>query len=242
MKNKKYPRKEIIDLLAEGNLEKLLDKAAEIHGHYCSYVALGVRAVYEAFKRLGIIENSGMEQILAVVECNNCFVDGIQAVSGCTLGNNALIYKDMGKTAVTFIDRDKAKAVRVSVKYDPRSMSGTPEQTEAMDLFDRAVKKREELSPREKERMMELWTKLSFSILELPQNEVFEIKETTPPVMEYAPIFESVKCSICGEKVMETRIRMQEQNPVCLDCAKENYWIVAGRGIHPVSKRIIDEK
>ncbi|MCL4502615.1 MAG: FmdE family protein [Deltaproteobacteria bacterium] len=39
--------------------------------------------------------------MVAIVECNNCFTDGIQAVTGCTFGNNALIFQDLGKTAVT---------------------------------------------------------------------------------------------------------------------------------------------
>ncbi len=238
MENKKDPRKEIKSLLAEGDLKKLLDKAAEIHGHYCSHVALGVRAVHIAFRELGIVESSGMEDIMAVVECNNCFIDGIQAVSGCTLGNNAMIYKDMGKTAVTFIDRGKDKGVRLVVSYDPQEGSKTPEEKEAMVLFDRAIKRREELSSGEKERMMYLWTKLSFSILEKDENELFDVKKTDAYKMEYAPIFESIKCSSCGEKVMETRIRMKGRKPVCLECTADNYWVVAGRGIHPVTKRI----
>jgi formylmethanofuran dehydrogenase subunit E len=28
--------------------------------------------------------NTGMEELVAIVECNNCFVDGIQVVTGCT--------------------------------------------------------------------------------------------------------------------------------------------------------------
>ncbi len=36
-----------------------------------------------------------MEDLAAIVEVNACFADGVQAVSGCTLGNNALIYRDI---------------------------------------------------------------------------------------------------------------------------------------------------
>ena len=160
MKSKENPRKEIKTLLAEGSLTKLLEKAAEIHGHYCSYVALGVRATYVAFRELGIIESTGMEEIMAVVECNNCFVDGIQAISGCTFGNNALIYKDLGKTAVTFVRRDKNKAIRIIVKPSSDEEQKGPEAKEAMVLFDKAVKRREELTTGESKRMKELWTKI----------------------------------------------------------------------------------
>jgi len=237
MENKEDPRKAIKELLAKGDLEKLLDKAAEIHGHYCSHVALGVRATYAAFKELGIIESTGMEEIMVVVECNNCFVDGIQAISGCTLGNNALIYKDFGKTAATFINRKDGKAVRVIVKYDPEKMKQDPQAKEAMALFDRAVKKREKLDAGERTRMMELWTKMSFDILKKPECEVFNIKSVKTQNLEYAPIFESIKCSACQESVMESRIRMKAAKPVCIACAGDEYWIVAGRGIHPVGRK-----
>ncbi|TDA32815.1 MAG: hypothetical protein DSO02_03405 [Hadesarchaea archaeon] len=30
------------------------------------------------------------ERLLALVECNSCFTDGVQVATGCTLGNNCL--------------------------------------------------------------------------------------------------------------------------------------------------------
>ncbi len=234
MENKKDPRETVKKLLAAGDLEKLLDRAAEMHGHYCSYLALGVKAVYVAYKRLGITENTGMEDIMAIVECNNCFVDGIQALSGCTLGNNALIYKDLGKTAVTFFKRKEKEGLRISVKLSSEQMKDNPDAEEALALFDRAVKKREKLTPQEQEHMKELWTKMSFDVLSKPEDDVFDMKKVEPEILEYAPVFESIKCSVCGEDVMETHIRMRKNNPVCISCMNENYWMVAGRGIHPV--------
>lgn len=233
-RNKKDPRNVIRNLLSAGDLEKLLDRAAEIHGHYCSYLALGVKAVYAAYKRLGITESTGMEEIMAIVECNNCFVDGIQALSGCTLGNNALIYKDLGKTAVTFFRRGEKEGLRISVKFSFEKIKDDPDAREALALFDRVVKKRKKLTLQEQERMKELWTKMSFDVLSKPEDDVFNIKRVDVKTMEYSPIFESVKCSVCGEDVMETRIRMRENRPVCISCANDNYWMVAGRGIHPM--------
>ncbi len=237
MQNKKDPREEIKKMMAKGDLEGLLDKAGEIHGHYCSHVALGVMATYVGFKKLGIADSTGMEEILAVVECNNCFVDGIQGISGCTLGNNAMIYKDFGKTAVTFIDRKTNKAVRLVSKYSAPDEAKDPEAAEAMALFDRAVKKREKLAPAEMERMKELWAKMSFAMLSKPENELFDVKPVDPEKIAYAPIFDSVKCSVCGESAMETRARMKASQPVCIPCAGDQYWMVAGRGIHPVEKK-----
>jgi formylmethanofuran dehydrogenase subunit E len=222
-------------------MEKLLERAAEIHGHYCSHMALGVRATCAAFRELGVTRSTGMEEVLAVVECNNCFVDGIQAVSGCTLGNNAMIYKDLGKTAVTFVRRDQGKAVRVVAEYDRDRMASDADGREAAVLFDKAVKQRKELEPEESARMRELWTSLSFSLLEKEESAVLNIKKVKPPVIEYAPIFESAECSICGEKVMETRAVVKDGKPACSTCSGGEYWILAGRGIHPVAKRIIND-
>jgi len=237
MEKQKDPRHEIKSMLAKGDLDGLLGKAGEIHGHYCSHVALGVMATYIAFKKLEIIDSTGMEEILAIIECNNCFVDGIQAISGCTLGNNALIYKDFGKTVVTFINRKTNKAVRLVSKYSAPDAAKDPEAAEAMALFDRAVKKREKLAQPKMERMKELWTKMSFRMLSKPENELFDVKFVDPETIAYAPIFDSITCSVCGESAMETRVRMKDAKPVCIPCAGNEYWMVAGRGIHPVEKK-----
>ena len=78
------PRAPIEELIRQGDLEGLLRKAGELHGHFCPYVALGVRAGYLALTALGIEQNLGMEEALAVVETNNCFSDGIQVITGWT--------------------------------------------------------------------------------------------------------------------------------------------------------------
>lgn len=232
----KDPREEIKKMLDEGNLEELLQKAASLHGHYCSYLALGVRSTYTAFRELGISESSGMEEIVAVVECNNCFIDGIQAISGCTFGNNSMIYRDYGKTAVTFNRKKENEAIRISVKDYKETIKNVPYVEEAQALFDRAVKKREKLTSEESRRMKELWTALAFKILELPEKDIFKISKREFEKVEYAPIFDSAVCSTCGEQVMETRARIKENKILCIPCAGAEYSMVAGKGIHPARK------
>ncbi len=56
------------------------------------------------------------EEILAVVETNNCFTDGVQVATGCTLGNNSLVYLDLGgKTALTLVKRGEWEGVRIYI-------------------------------------------------------------------------------------------------------------------------------
>ena len=54
-----------------------------------------------------------MENLLAIIEVNACFADGVQAVSGCTLGNNSLIYRDLAKHAVTFVSTNEKEGLRI---------------------------------------------------------------------------------------------------------------------------------
>jgi formylmethanofuran dehydrogenase subunit E len=68
----------------------LLKKSGELHGHFCNYLSYGIIAGVYALKKLGV-SHTGMEELIAITETNNCFSDGIQMVTGCTFGNNALI-------------------------------------------------------------------------------------------------------------------------------------------------------
>jgi formylmethanofuran dehydrogenase subunit E len=225
------PREHIENNLKKGNLKALLNKAAEIHGHYCTFLALGVKATYLAFKKLDIIKNPGMEELMVITECNNCFIDGIQAISGCTLGNNAMIYKDLGKTAATFWPRAKKKALRIVVNPYEKIQDTSPEAQEMDSLFDRRIKKREALSPEEEKRFYELSILQSFQMLDRPDDEIFKLEWTKPEKLKYAPILDSMICSQCGESVMESHVRFKENTPFCLNCYSTEYFMVAGRGI-----------
>lgn len=223
------PRKGIEELIRRGDLEGLLNRAGELHGHFCPYLALGVRAGYIGLRALEIERNVGMEKVLAIVETNNCFSDGIQVVTGCSFANNALIYKDLGKTAVT-IARRQGRGVRVALNAD-YSEAFASRHPEAQALFDRVVVNREEPTEEERNKLMRLWAETSFAQLELAEDEVFDVKWVNVDVPPFAPIFASVTCSVCGDKVMETRMRIQDGKPVCLTCAGAEYYLLDGSGI-----------
>jgi formylmethanofuran dehydrogenase subunit E len=226
-----HPRSEIQWLLQQGETGKVLEMAGMLHGHYCPGLALGVNAVRAGFDKLGIKDNTGMEEIMAVVECNSCFVDGIQFAAGCTLGNNALVYQDIGKTAVTFYRRSGGAAVRLCVKSYDIEAGSEEERREGDALFEKAVKRRERLSDAESRRLKELWIKRSFATVAAPAEKIFSISGIAPPVFAFAPILDSQECSVCGEKVMETRTRFRSGKPLCIPCASEEYRMVVGKGI-----------
>lgn len=229
------PRRQIKELLKTGRLTDLLIQTAGLHGHYCPGVAFGVKAGYAGLKRLGF-DNTGMEELIAIVECNNCFVDGVQMSTGCTFGNNALVYKDLGKTAVTIVSRKVDSAVRLVLK--PRAWSSanaTDKEKEAADLFRRVVKERQK-DPEALTRMQQLWKELSFETVEKPEEELFEIKEISAELPEYAPIVDSAVCNICDEEFMSTKDAGANSGSVCLNCAKADIMAVLGKGICVLKK------
>lgn len=223
------PRAAIEHLVEQGDLEGLLRKAGELHGHFCPYLSYGVRAAYVALRQLGIESNTGMEKVVAIVETNSCFSDGVQMVTGCTFGNNALIYEDVGKTAVTVAKRDET-AIRVALKQGV-SDSFAARYPEAHELFQRIVVRREEVAEEDSARMMRLWAETSFGELALPDEELFNVESKTIRPPAYAPIFASVTCSVCGESVMETRARLREGKPACMQCAGTEHYVLDGSGI-----------
>ncbi len=223
--NRAHPRQDIEKAVAAGDLRKLLEITGMLHGHFCPFSALGVKAGARAMRELDA-GSTGMEELIAVVETNNCFSDGVQIVTGCSFGNNALIFRDYGKTAFTLARRGGA-GFRVSVRAD-RVMESRPAET--TELFEKVVVQRAGSASEEK-RLAVLWKELAFQLLELPDETVFHMRRTTVEVPPYARIFSSATCSVCGESVMETRVRIRGGEPVCLACSGQEYYQLSGDGI-----------
>jgi formylmethanofuran dehydrogenase subunit E len=191
---------------------------------------MGVKAAALAMRELGA-KSTGMEEVVAIVETNSCFADGVQLVTGCSLGNNALIYRDYGKTALT-LARRTGEAVRVAVKPDGLSLE--KREPEAMALFKKVVKERQG-TEEDSQKLRRTWVELSFKMLDLPDEELFTISRIKVKVPEYAGIFPSVKCSMCGENTMEPRARIRDGKFVCLPCSGQAYFQLTGNGMSEVT-------
>jgi formylmethanofuran dehydrogenase subunit E len=210
--NRDNPRQEIEDAISAGNLPGLLEITGLLHGHFCP--------------------GSAMEEVVAIVETNACFSDGVQMVTGCSFGNNALIYRDYGKTVVTLAKRT-GEGVRIAALFERVMKERTPE---AADLWEKVVVKRSG-SEAESRRLNELWKELSFRVLDIPDEEVLDIKTVNIDVPSYARIFASVNCSVCGESIMEPRARVKDGKPVCLGCSEHDYYQLTGDGLSLVARR-----
>ncbi|MFP4050770.1 MAG: FmdE family protein [Thermoplasmata archaeon] len=236
MNDNSSPRKEIWNLIRKDDLDTLLDKAAVLHGHYCPGLAVGVRAAYTAVKKMDV-EPEGMEDVLAIMETNNCASDGVQFVTGCTFGNNSLIFRDLGKTAVTLTKRD-GTGIRLVSKPDAGE-EWSDEFPEYSELFEKVVTNREG-DEEDHKKFNRLAKKVSHHVVNIPTEDLFKIEEVEVNIPEYAPIHESHICDDCGESVMATRTVNDDDEVVCLECSESDYRELTGFGI--ICRDEIDEE
>ena len=227
------PRQDFVRSICAGDRARLLVKAAEIHGHFCPGVAVGVMAALYGLRSLGVetqVFDGIMEDLLAIVELNACFVDGIQAVSGCTLGNNALIYRDLGRMAVTFTRRGLGKGFRVRLRADFKDLVNRL-APEFYPLMEKVIMQRKG-GAEDMDAFREQGRRAAFGLIELDFTDIFRTQWVSPQLPDYAPISPLVTCPRCNEAVLATKtVTRGETGGMCLACTGQPAWQVDGRGI-----------
>ena len=222
------PRFNILKFISRGETDQLLKLAGQIHGHYCPGLAMGVMASAHAMEVLRG-KSDGMEDLLAFVETNNCFADGVQYVTGCTFGNNALIFKDFGKNAVSLVHRD-GTGVRVRAVNDIRDQLGQA-YPEFQHLFEEVVV-RQNHNENLVSRFQRASREASFGMLKLSFQDLFVSENIQMEVPSYAPIEESLVCDHCGESFMASRGKQQNGKNICKACLGSYHPFLSGHGIH----------
>ncbi|OGP71141.1 MAG: hypothetical protein A2Z73_06245 [Deltaproteobacteria bacterium RBG_13_60_28] len=239
------PRQALEQMIRSGDLEGLLHQAEAFHGHRCPFLALGVKAGQYALNYLQDHHHEhehghshghshAPEEVVAVLEGINCFTDGIQAVTGCTLGNNGLIVKDLGKTAVTVARKRDGAAVRLAVRPDFRE-GMFARYPAAGPLFEKVMVQRQ-ATAEERHRFQHLWEAIARRELEVPLEEQFVVAKQTIRLPDTARKMETAVCSRCGEGVLAAKVKAQDGQNLCLACAGEGYYLLSGRGIESFPK------
>lgn len=191
---------------------KTFDEIVDFHGHACPGLAFGYRVALLALKELG--ERAEDEELVAIVENNSCAVDAVQVVTGCTFGKGNLLFRDYGKQVYTFIKRPSGEGIRISVDWtfpeetaEEKLMWNRYIQGERFDEVLRAVHGRK--------------TKKIDMILSAAEGDLFKISQGTMALPEEAKIYASLRCAVCGEKMMEPKARVKNGEIVCMPCFKE---------------------
>ncbi|UNC93001.1 FmdE family protein [Candidatus Contubernalis alkaliaceticus] len=189
------------------------EKAVEFHGHVCPGLAYGYRAAMEYLKRMEAGPSKD-EEVVAIVETDNCGVDAIQVLTSCTFGKGNLIFKDYGKNVFTFASRDTQEGLRISLKHGAMEKVAPEGWKELREkLFSGGEVKEEERQLFKKHH-----AELTQIILNVPVEEIFEIKTVKVDLPFKAKLFDSVQCGFCGEGIMEPRARVKEGKFACPEC------------------------
>lgn len=185
------------------------NSAVEFHGHACPGLSIGYRVAELAADRFR--DRSVDEELVAVAENKSCAVDAIQAINGCTCGKGNLIIKEYGKHVYTYFKRGDKKALRISLKPD-----ALPQDEKHTTLF--AKIKEGSASPEEIQEFRNSHDAKSQRILEMPEEELFWIKEVEIEPPEKAIVYPTLICSNCGEGFMEPLGRIKNGKIVCIPC------------------------
>jgi len=154
------------------------------HGHACPGLAIGYRMSLAGLEALASVRATD-EELVAITENDACGVDALQCLTGCTFGKGNLRFRDYGKSVYTLYCRTTLRGVRVLFHG-----GGFPE----------------ELRDDREARMA--W------ILSAPEEEMISVTPVTLEEPEPAAVHRTVSCSVCGEGVMETRLR----DGMCVPC------------------------
>ena len=222
------PRIDIQNLIHNKKTDLLMLRAGVLHGHFCPGLAMGVMAATHAMNELNT-DSDGLEDLLAITETNNCFSDGVQYVTGCSFGNNALVFRDTGKTAFTLAKRD-GKGIRISSKNESRNII-QQNFPDFQNLYRQVVAEQirdAELVTEYKKSALER----AFGTLSIPFEELFEVQQIHTEIPSYASIHDSVICSGCGKSLMQSRSIVKNNEYYCYPCSGKKYPVLDGNGIH----------
>ena len=189
----------------------LFKKCLDFHGHLCPGLAMGYQAATAGMAWLAA-QRAEDEEIVAVVETDACGCDAIQVVTGCTFGKGNFIYRDYGKTAFTFFNRDTGKGVRLARRPEEQD----PLSPEHRTLLDKI--RQDSATPEEHAAFDNLHTAAARRILDQPPEALFTLTEVDVPLPEKARIEPSVNCARCGEPTMATKLETVDGQNVCRGC------------------------
>jgi formylmethanofuran dehydrogenase subunit E len=226
------PRKHIVAYIEKNDTAALLDLSVQMHGHYCPGIALGVMAAQFAMKEMKI-RTDGLEDFIAITETNNCFSDGVQFVTGCSFGNNALIFNDLGKTAFSLVDR-KGNGIRVATLPSSRDYIRT--FTKEFTAKYKKVVKEQDRTKQEKNAFKKYGKLAAHKVLTLDFYQIFKTDPVQASIPDYAPSHESFLCESCQETIMSSRVQEINNKYYCLDCSQADYMQLSGFGIQKINK------
>lgn len=189
----------------EAALEAALAESARYHRHgVCPRQILGARIGLHAGALLGLHLPRTDKRLVAIVETDGCFVDGLAAATGCRLGSRTLRLEDEGKVAATFVDTMTGRAWRL--------VPATGIRERALAYAPRAQTRREAQL-------------VAYRIM--PASELLWVQRVefvTPLDALLSRPDALTRCDACGEEIINGRERRLGDRSVCRACAGLSYY------------------
>lgn len=186
------------------DIQHLIEISMKDHDHLCPRQILGIRIGLAGMMAVGFHEPTGNKQLLTFVETDGCFVDGVIAATGCTVGHRTLRVEDYGKVAATFINVQTGHAVRVSPRQDVRERASAFIPEEPRHYFAQLL-----------------------AYQSMPDEKMFLFQEVTLKKSIGEIVSRPglrVCCSQCGEEIMNEREIIRDGVPYCRACSGDGYY------------------
>jgi formylmethanofuran dehydrogenase subunit E len=189
------------------NLQTLLEKSTQDHHRLCPRQILGVRMGLLGLQTLGYPEPPDKKFILVISETDGCFVDGLTAATGCSVGHRTMRIEDYGKVAAVFVDVVIGKTVRIAPTLDVRQKAYA-------------------YAPGESRRYLAQLQ--AYQVM--PDEEMFTVTPvllTTPLDVLLSRPGVRVNCDLCDEEIMNKREIHTDGMTLCQACAHGGYYQLA---------------
>ena len=185
-------------------LEELLQRSAELHHHLCPRQVLGVRMGLLGGRLLELVVPQRDKRLLAIVETDGCASDGVAVATNCWVGRRTMRVLDFGKVAVTFVDTQTNRAMRIAPSQQSRHLA---------EQYAATAESR--------------WHAYLLGYQHMPDAELFSVR----PVQLRFSLEEllskesyRVICAHCGEEVTNQREVIQDGRTLCRPCAGHGYY------------------
>jgi formylmethanofuran dehydrogenase subunit E len=190
------------------DLTPFLEIASRGHSHLCPRQILGVRIGLAGMAVLGFGGPSLKKHLLAISETDGCFVDGLSAPTGCSVGQRTLRVVDYGKVAAVLVDVDTERAVRLAPALGVRewALEYAPEE------------------PNHYMAQMQAYQVMPDDVL----LNIQQVRLTTPIEEILSRPRVRVKCDACGDEIINEREVVIEGKAYCLSCSGKGYYIQVG--------------
>lgn len=140
----------------EKQLKVMISDAQKLHGHLGPFLVIGVRMGAIARRALSVPGDqcAGLKANVKVplFPPFSCLLDGIQAATNCTVGNQRLTIENSEDICANFTERNASKTVKITLNSQ---------------MAEKLKKKRAENS---------LTEKYALELVKTPENQLFNVK------------------------------------------------------------------